>query len=71
MSIDYSDLIVGIAKIPVTKALQWIGDAELLSVSSLFPSPLFDAGYENLLKNYPTNGADVVRYMGSIQQITD
>lgn len=71
LSSDYSDLVVGIAKIPVNKALQWIGEAELLSVSSLFPSPVFDAGYEVLLKSYPENGPDVVCYMGSIQHITD
>ena len=46
--VDYSDLIVGIARIPVKIGLDWIGNNKLLSVGSLFPSAFFDYGYEEL-----------------------
>ena len=68
---DYSELIIGIAKIPVCEAQRWIGDTELLSVKSLFPSAYFDSGYEIMLKNYPTYDSSIVRYQGSIQIISD
>lgn len=67
---DYSDLIVGIAKIPVPLIEKWIGNSELLSVHSLFPSAYYDSGYEILLKHYPDYGPDYARYRGSIQVIT-
>lgn len=35
--VDYSDLIVGIARIPVKIGLDWIDNNKLLSVGSLFP----------------------------------
>ena len=68
---EYSDLIIGIAKFRISDAMNWIGNSELLSVSSLFPSPYFDCGYEVLLKNYPKYDSSYVRYQGSIQIITD
>lgn len=67
---DYSDLIIGIAKIPTSKIQRWIGNSELLSVNSLFPSAYFDCGYEVLIKNYPEYDSSVVLYQGSIQIIS-
>lgn len=49
---DYTDRIIGIAKIRVKDGLKWIGQTGLLSVQSLFPPPYYDAGYANLLNEY-------------------
>ena len=51
--VDYSDLIVGIARIPVKIGLDWIGNNKLLSVGSLFPSAFFDYGYRKMMDQYP------------------
>ena len=71
MAYDYSDLIVGIAEIPTTKALQWIGNGELLSTSTLFPSPVHDDGYAVIMKRFPQIDASEVNSYGSIQIIND
>lgn len=68
---DYSDLIVGLARIRTQDILRWIGDTELLSTSSLFPSAYFDNGYEVLLKKYPSFDNSIIRECGSIQIISD
>ena len=68
---DYSDLIIGIAKIPTNMALKWLGNGEILSVSTLFPSPVFDDGYELILKQLPPQSSDFIRTYGAIQFIDD
>lgn len=68
---DYSDLIIGIAKIPTDLGLKWIGDSEFLTVSSLFPAAYFDSGYSILLKKYPEEEQGVINQYGSIQILTD
>lgn len=68
---DYSDLIVGIAKIPTALGFEWMGNNEFLTVSSLFPAAYFDSGYKLLLKNYPEENPGTVNQYGSIQIITD
>lgn len=66
---DYSDLIVGIVKIPALVGLPWIGNNALLNLNSLFPSPHFDTGYQYLLKYYPETKS-TANY-GSIQILSD
>ena len=66
---DYSDLIVGIAKVPVDLGFEWIGRNELLSTNGLFPSAYFDFGYRVLLEKYPLEGKDIVKQFGSVQII--
>lgn len=68
---DYSDLVIGIARIPTLLGLKWLGDNELLTVSSLFPAAYFDSGYAILLKRYPEDEQGIARQYGSIQIITD
>lgn len=68
---DYSDLIIGIAKIPTALGLKWLGTNDFLTVSSLFPAAYFDSGYSILLKRYPEYDQGTVRQYGSIQIITD
>ena len=69
--IDYSDLIIGIAKIPSKLGFKWLGTNEFLTVSSLFPAAYFDSGYKILLKEYPEENPSIVRQFGSIQILTD
>lgn len=68
---DYSDLIIGIAKIPTQLGLKWLGNNDFLTVSSLFPAAYFDSGYEIMLKRYPEEEQGVVNQYGSIQILTD
>lgn len=68
---DYSDLIVGIAKIPTNVGFKWLGLNEFLSLSSLFPAAYFDSGYSILLKTYPEEEQGIINQYGSIQILTD
>lgn len=68
---DYSDLIVGIAKIPTQLGLKWLGKNEFLTLSSLFPASYFDSGYKILLKSYPEEDQGTINQYGSIQILTD
>lgn len=74
---DYTDRIIGIAKISVADGLKWIGQTGLLSVQSLFPPPYYDSGYANLLNEYKkpvshshVNSKNFIAYFGSIQDIS-
>ena len=46
---DMATNIVGIIKIRIDRAKQWLGNGELLSQENLFPPPAFDNGYDVLL----------------------
>lgn len=67
---DYTDLIVGIAKIPMSIAKKWIGSSELLAVNSLFPAPHFDDGYSFLLKTISFDSKEDAKHIGSIQIVS-
>ena len=69
--VDYSDLIVGIAKIPTELGIKWIGSNEILCASSLFPAAYYDSGYSIMLKRYPEEDQGTINQYGSIQIITD
>lgn len=68
--VDYTDLIVGVAKIKTETIQEWIGTSKLLSVNSLFPSACFDSGFELLLNKYPEPKHSVIKTQGSIQIIS-
>lgn len=67
--VDYSDFIVGIAKIRRERGLAWIGNSGLLSIQSLFPPAYFDNGYRSLLEHYKV-ASDAIPTYGSIQFIS-
>ena len=46
---DMSGTIVGIIKIRIDRAAEWLGTGELLVQENLFPSPAHDNGYDVLL----------------------
>ena len=68
---DYSDLIIGIARIPTTLGFKWLGNNDFLTVNSLFPAAYFDSGYKILLKKFPEFDQGTIRQYGSIQIVTD
>lgn len=47
---NMDDMLVGIIKIRLCDALQWLGDSGMLSASNLFMSPVLDRGFGELLK---------------------
>jgi hypothetical protein len=63
--IDYSDFVVGVIRVNLVQALDWLGSGSLLSAHSLFPPPAYDFGYHNLLEYSPTGNAAI----GTIHQI--
>jgi hypothetical protein len=71
-TVDYSDMVIAIAKISVSDGLHWIGQTGLLSVQSLFPPPYYDTGYASLLNEYHNRKNDInfVKHFGSIQNIS-
>jgi len=48
---DMMDTVVGIVRISVGDAMQWLGSGDLLSARNLFPPPHYDYGYGILLQN--------------------
>ena len=49
---DLSSQVVGIIRIRVDKADEWLGNGTLLTQSNLFPPPAIDSGYDTLLDYY-------------------
>jgi hypothetical protein len=49
---------VGIVKIAVPDALEWIGDGNLLTHANMYPSPVFDTGYHYLLDSVAIDSCD-------------
>lgn len=47
---DMATEVIGILRIRIDHAAQWLGDGELLSQDNLFPSPMNDCGYDMLLQ---------------------
>ncbi len=65
VSCDLKPLIVGVLRVELGDALDWIGSGDLLSVHTLFPPPHYDFGYRQLLQNAP----HPPMALGSIQHI--
>lgn len=48
---DFSSLIVGVIRVDLMTALDWLGSASTLSAHSLFPPAFYDYGYRELLEH--------------------
>jgi hypothetical protein len=48
-SMDYYDMNVGIIRVNLRDAFQWLGGGSLLTTHVLFPPPVYDFGYRDLL----------------------
>lgn len=53
LHMDCQDFVVGVIRVSLIDALQWLGDGKLLGIHSLFPPPTYDTGYRELLENAP------------------
>jgi hypothetical protein len=57
--IDYKDLVAGIVRVSLHDALSWLGQGKLLSTHVLFPPPVYDFGYRDLLNFAPKPPKDL------------
>ena len=51
--IDYARAIVGVIRVGLDDALEWLGQGTLLGIHALFPPPMYDHGYGVLLQDWP------------------
>lgn len=61
---DMASQVVGILRVRLDYASQWLGSGSLLTQDNLFPSPAVDQGYDNLLhrKDIFTSPFEVINY---------
>lgn len=61
---DLADQVIGILRIRVDIATEWLGNGSLLSQQNLFPSPSIDQGYNNLLLHPEvfTHPFEIIKY---------
>lgn len=61
---DMSSQVVGILRIRVDRANDWLGYGNLMSMENLFPSPSVDQGYNTLLMNNEVfkNPFEIIKY---------
>lgn len=55
---DFYKRTVGIVKVSVVDALEWIGDGNLLTHANMYPSPVFDSGYHFMLDSLAVNNEE-------------
>jgi hypothetical protein len=63
--VDCSAFVVGVVRVRLTDAFDWIGQGRTLSAHAFFPPPLYDFGYRELLSEMP----EVDEELGAIQHI--
>ncbi len=54
-SYNMQPLILGVIRVEIGDALNWLGAGDLLSIHTLFPPPHYDYGYRQLLTQIPTS----------------
>ena len=62
---DFSKLLAGIIRVDLANALEWLGSGDLLNVNALFPPPLYDFGYQEILDNLAVSN----KFFGAIHHI--
>ena len=63
---DMSKQVIGVVCGRVDRISSWLGNGELLSQSSMFPPPCYDAGYDLLLSRanfFSELGVSIVKYV--------
>ena len=63
--IDFSQLLAGIIRVDLADALEWLGSGDMLSVHALFPPPLYDVGYQEILNDFTESN----KILGAIHHI--
>jgi len=66
---DYSSSLVGVIRVALDDAIEWLGDGSLFNVHSLFPPPAYDGGYRILLKDWPVLEPKISRVVGTIAHV--
>ena len=65
-SYDLADSVIGILKIRIDNAKEWLGNGMFLTQNNLFPAPAYDNGYDILLSRediFCNTEFSIVRYM--------
>lgn len=62
---DCTKLHVGTIRVPLSAALDWLGNASTLTTHSLFPPAYYDYGYRELLQDFP----EEVSGLGAIHHV--
>lgn len=62
---DFGAMLVGVIRVNLADALEWLGSASTLTSHSLFPPAYYDYGYRELLENVTTGNGT----LGSISRI--
>lgn len=63
---DMADMVIGILKIRIDRAQDWIGSGHLLTQNNLFPPPAYDHGYDVLLSRpdiFDDNEFGIIKYI--------
>ncbi len=63
--VDFSPLIVGVIRVELSDALEWLGSGHLLNMHSLFPPPPYDFGFQEILTHITATD----RVLGAIHHI--
>jgi FRG domain-containing protein len=63
--LNFSPLLVGIIRVDLADALEWLGSGDMLNVHALFPPPPYDVGYQEILNNV-TESSEI---LGAIHHI--
>lgn len=63
--IDFSPLLVGIIRVDLADALEWLGSGDMLNVHALFPPPPYDFGYQEILNSLVVSS----EFLGAIHHI--
>lgn len=62
---DNSEFVVGVLRIQLRDALEWLGEGSLVSTHALFPPATYDFGYRELLNSAPAG----TKTIGSIHVV--
>lgn len=56
IGLDFGKLIQGVIRVDLKNALAWLGTGSSFDVRNIFPGPMFDTGYRELIEDIATAG---------------
>ncbi|EIA0834497.1 FRG domain-containing protein [Vibrio diabolicus] len=66
--LDYSKQVRGLVRIPLEKAMDWLGEGHVVGIHSLFPPAYYDNGYKILLQSGVTFD-NKEKYIGVVHSV--
>ncbi|ENM5907572.1 FRG domain-containing protein [Vibrio cholerae] len=66
--LDYSKQVRGLVRIPLEKAIDWLGEGHVVGIHSLFPPAYYDNGYKILLQSGVTFDINE-KYIGVVHSV--